>query len=165
MPLGRYWRSRRLVFSLVPRCQGLPGSQNLECARQLLAVASPPDDVLAQPTDVRPPCPHCGGPMIVIETFHHWRQLRAPPDHIVSTELLRHDPPWPDRSQPRCCCASSVDDARLDNGDQRACRQSASYLSHANGRMTTKYPLLRATNAHIAKRPVCSKTGQKPLSP
>ena len=28
VPLGKYWRSRPLVFSLVPRCQGLCGSQN-----------------------------------------------------------------------------------------------------------------------------------------
>jgi hypothetical protein len=28
MPWGRYWRSRRLVFWLVPRCHGLCGSQN-----------------------------------------------------------------------------------------------------------------------------------------
>src|SRR5207244_4027244 len=27
VPLGKYWRSRPLVFSLVPRCQGLCGSQ------------------------------------------------------------------------------------------------------------------------------------------
>ena len=27
VPLGKYWRSRPLVFSLVPRCQGLWGSQ------------------------------------------------------------------------------------------------------------------------------------------
>ncbi len=27
VPLGKYWRSRPLVFSFVPRCQGLCGSQ------------------------------------------------------------------------------------------------------------------------------------------
>ena len=27
VPFGKYWRRRRLVFSLVPRCQGLWGSQ------------------------------------------------------------------------------------------------------------------------------------------
>src|SRR4030095_2587559 len=27
VPLGRYWRSRPLVFSFDPRCQGLCGSQ------------------------------------------------------------------------------------------------------------------------------------------
>ena len=28
VPLGKYWRSSPLVFSLVPRCQGDFGSQN-----------------------------------------------------------------------------------------------------------------------------------------
>ena len=27
VPFGKYWRSRPLVFSLVPRCHGLCGSQ------------------------------------------------------------------------------------------------------------------------------------------
>ncbi|MNY04347.1 hypothetical protein D3C86_1370200 [compost metagenome] len=27
VPLGRYWRIRPLMFSLLPRCQGLCGSQ------------------------------------------------------------------------------------------------------------------------------------------
>jgi hypothetical protein len=27
LPFGKYWRSRPLVFSLLPRCQGLCGSQ------------------------------------------------------------------------------------------------------------------------------------------
>jgi putative transposase len=26
-PLGKYWRSKPLVFSLLPRCHGLRGSQ------------------------------------------------------------------------------------------------------------------------------------------
>ncbi|BCG96872.1 hypothetical protein MesoLj131a_57360 [Mesorhizobium sp. 131-2-1] len=29
--------------------------------------------------DFRPPCPCCGGPMIVIEVFEHCRQSRGPP--------------------------------------------------------------------------------------
>ena len=31
-------------------------------------------------TDFRPPCPCCGGRMIVIESFERWRQPRGPPD-------------------------------------------------------------------------------------
>ena len=27
LPFGKYWRSSPLVFSLLPRCQGLWGSQ------------------------------------------------------------------------------------------------------------------------------------------
>jgi hypothetical protein len=30
VPLGKYWRSSPLVFSLVPRCQGLCGSQQVD---------------------------------------------------------------------------------------------------------------------------------------
>jgi Putative transposase/Transposase zinc-binding domain len=48
--------------------------------RELLAVAPPPDDDMPQePLDARPPCPCCGGHMIIIETFERWRQPRAPP--------------------------------------------------------------------------------------
>jgi hypothetical protein len=53
---------------------------NLARARELLAVAPPPnDDVLEEPIDARPPCPCCGGHMIIIETFGRWHQPRAPP--------------------------------------------------------------------------------------
>jgi Putative transposase/Transposase zinc-binding domain len=52
----------------------------LALARELLAVAPPagadPDD---EPVDVRPPCPCCGGFMIVIEAFERWQQPRPPP--------------------------------------------------------------------------------------
>ena len=54
---------------------------NLARARALLEVAAPPDEaVLGEPIDLRPPCPCCGGHMIIIETFDRWRQPRAPPD-------------------------------------------------------------------------------------
>ena len=49
-------------------------------ARKLLAVAPPPDDnEQAEQPDYHPPCPHCGGSMVVIETFARWQQPRAPP--------------------------------------------------------------------------------------
>ena len=32
VPLGKYWRSRPLVFSFVPRCHGLRGSQKKTCS-------------------------------------------------------------------------------------------------------------------------------------
>jgi hypothetical protein len=49
-------------------------------ARKLLAVApSPQDDTPDDPPDTRPPCPCCGGHMIVIEAFARWQQPRAPP--------------------------------------------------------------------------------------
>ena len=38
-----------------------------------------------EPLDWRPPCPCCGGRMIIIETFERWRQPRAPPAHPAPT--------------------------------------------------------------------------------
>jgi hypothetical protein len=54
---------------------------SLARARELLAVAPPHDDVdlTEQPFDARPPCPCCGGRMIIIETFARCAQPRAPP--------------------------------------------------------------------------------------
>jgi hypothetical protein len=53
---------------------------SIALARQLLDVAPPPDDTEAvEPVDARPPCPCCGGLMIIIEAFERWQQLRAPP--------------------------------------------------------------------------------------
>lgn len=50
-------------------------------ARELLNVAAPSDDDTSdEPDDFRPPCPCCGGRMIVIEVFERWRQPRGPPD-------------------------------------------------------------------------------------
>jgi Putative transposase/Transposase zinc-binding domain len=61
---------------------------NLARARKLLAVSPPPndDDVPDQPSDVRQPCPCCGGQMIVVEIFARWSQPRAPPRTPYSAE-------------------------------------------------------------------------------
>ncbi len=49
-------------------------------ARALLEVAPPPEaDPQEETTDVLPPCPCCGGHMVIIETFARWQQPRAPP--------------------------------------------------------------------------------------
>ena len=65
---------------------GATRKAHLERARELLG--APPSPVDATPTvepdDTRPPCPCCGGRMLVIETFERWRQPRAPP-HGTST--------------------------------------------------------------------------------
>jgi hypothetical protein len=58
---------------------------HLEHARQLLGVAPPPDDAPDEPSDIPPPCPCCGGHMVVIETFERWRQPRAPPHTTPAT--------------------------------------------------------------------------------
>jgi Putative transposase/Transposase zinc-binding domain len=62
---------------------------NIALARQLLDVAPPPDDADAiEPVDVRPPCPCCGGHMVVIEAFERWQQPRAPPASTAPTREL-----------------------------------------------------------------------------
>jgi hypothetical protein len=59
---------------------GATRKAHLDHIRQLLGVA-PPDaaDAQTEPADVRPPCPSCGGHMVVIETFERQHQPRAPP--------------------------------------------------------------------------------------
>jgi hypothetical protein len=59
-------------------------TENLAQARQLLAVEAPQDktDPAAdadEPPRLSLPCPHCGGPMIIIETFEPGHPPRAPP--------------------------------------------------------------------------------------
>lgn len=82
---------RRFLLHVLPRGfhrirhYGLLASSSrktsLALARQLLAAAPPAtNDPSAEPDDFRPPCPCCGGRMIVIETFDRWRQPRGPPD-------------------------------------------------------------------------------------
>jgi hypothetical protein len=81
---------RRFLAHVLPRGfhrirhYGLLAGSNrktsIALARQLLDVAPPPDDAeLAEPVDHRPPCPCCGGHMVVIEAFERWQQPRAPP--------------------------------------------------------------------------------------
>jgi hypothetical protein len=53
---------------------------NLERARQMLAVAPPSaDDTPVEPPAARPPCSCCGGRMVVIEILQRRYQPRAPP--------------------------------------------------------------------------------------
>jgi hypothetical protein len=89
---------RRFLLHVLPRGfhrirhYGLLASSarkaSLARARELLAVSPPPDDdnVLDQPSNVRPPCPCCGGQMIVVEIFARWSQPRAPPRAPYSAE-------------------------------------------------------------------------------
>jgi hypothetical protein len=81
---------RRFLLHVLPRgfhrirhyglLAGSARKNSLAQARELLAIAPSPDaDPADQPVDVRPPCPRCGGHMIVVEAFERWRQPRAPP--------------------------------------------------------------------------------------
>ncbi|OBX17711.1 transposase [Erythrobacter sp. QSSC1-22B] len=61
---------------------------HLERARRLLNVAPlVEDDPPADPPDARPPCPCCGGRMIIIETFERRYQPRAPPPSVLSSGI------------------------------------------------------------------------------
>ncbi|CAN5473068.1 hypothetical protein BH10PSE14_BH10PSE14_27640 [soil metagenome] len=90
MTLGADEFIRRFLLHALPRGfhrirhYGLPAGAtrkaHLERARQLLAVAPPAaDDTPVEPSDARPPCPCCGGHMIIIEIFERRYQPRAPP--------------------------------------------------------------------------------------
>lgn len=80
---------RRFLLHVLPRgfhrirhyglLAGSARMDNLVQARRLLeapVVEQPESDL---PDDARPPCPYCGGRMIVIESFARWCQPRAPP--------------------------------------------------------------------------------------
>jgi hypothetical protein len=59
---------------------------SLALARALLAAAPLPDDTVAgEPVDPRPPCPCCGGRVVIIEAFARWGQPRAPPRQQATT--------------------------------------------------------------------------------
>ncbi len=101
MTLGADEFIRRFLLHVLPRgfhrirhyglLAGSARKASLTRVRELLAVTPPPDDDLPQePLDARPPCPCCGGHMIIIETFERWRQPRAPPHCTPPTG--RHSP-------------------------------------------------------------------------
>jgi hypothetical protein len=91
MTLGPDEFIRRFLIHVLPRgfhrirhyglLAGSARKASLALARELLDVATPPDDdTLDDLENFRPPCPCCGGRMIVIEVFERWKQPRAPPD-------------------------------------------------------------------------------------
>ena len=63
-------------------------------ARAMLGVAPAPDEPPAaeKTSDQRPPCPCCGGTMVIIETFAAWCQPRAPPTARPPTRETIQDP-------------------------------------------------------------------------
>ncbi len=96
MTLGTNEFIRRFLLHVLPRGfhrirhYGLLAASarkaSLSHARELLAVAAPPDDDVPEaPLDTHLPCPCCGGPMIIIETFARWSQPRAPPQDTTPT--------------------------------------------------------------------------------
>jgi hypothetical protein len=90
---------RRFLLHILPRgfhrirhyglLAGSTRKAHLDRARQLLAVAPPaPDETPVEPSDARPPCPCCGGHMIIIETFERRYQPRAPPSSVSASGSL-----------------------------------------------------------------------------
>jgi putative transposase/transposase-like zinc-binding protein len=91
MTLGADEFIRRFLLHVLPRGfhrirhYGLLASggrrNNLARARELLAAPpQPPEpDVAPEPSDHRPPCPCCGGRMLILEIFERRAQPRAPP--------------------------------------------------------------------------------------
>jgi hypothetical protein len=89
---------RRFLLHVLPRgfhrirhyglLAGASRKDNLAQARRLLAVPPPAVDAPEETGDVRPPCPCCGGRMVVIEVFARWRQPRAPPVYAAPVRML-----------------------------------------------------------------------------
>ena len=90
MTLGTDEFIRRFLIHVLPRgfhrirhyglLAGSTRKSSLARARELLQVApEPANDNIDEPVDHRPPCPCCGGHMVIIETCERWRQPRAPP--------------------------------------------------------------------------------------
>ena len=87
---------RRFLLHILPkgfhriRHYGLLASaarkHHLDRARQLLGVTpAPDDDVPVDLPDPRPPCPCCGGHMVIVEMLERRYQPRAPPFENAST--------------------------------------------------------------------------------
>jgi len=86
---------RRFLLHVLPRgfhrirhyglLAGSARKASIALARELLKVVMPPNPGNPEERDdYRPPCPCCGGRMIIIETFERWRQPRGPP-HATAT--------------------------------------------------------------------------------
>lgn len=89
---------RRFLLHVLPRgfhrirhyglLAGSSRKDNLAQARRLLSAPDPDAAVPDEVSEVRPPCPCCGGRMIVIEVFARWCQPRAPPATITPAREL-----------------------------------------------------------------------------
>jgi hypothetical protein len=103
MTLAAHEFIRRFLLHVLPRGFHrirhyglLASSARKDClvqARDMLGVAPATDEPpTAETSDQRPPCPCCGGTMVIIETFAAWCQPRAPPTARPSTRETVHDP-------------------------------------------------------------------------
>jgi hypothetical protein len=88
---------RRFLLHVLPRgfhrirhyglLAGASRKDNLAQARRLLDAPPPADDAPEEAVDIHPPCPCCGGRMVVIEAFARWCQPRAPPVHAAPDRI------------------------------------------------------------------------------
>lgn len=94
---------RRFLLHVLPRgfhrirhyglLAGSSRKDSLAQARELLGVAPAPEEPpVAETPDQRPPCPCCGGTMVIIESFAAWCQPRAPPTARAPNREHAHDP-------------------------------------------------------------------------
>lgn len=94
---------RRFLLHVLPRgfhrirhyglLAGSARKASLALARELLNVAPPPeDDTPEEPTDARPPCPCCGGRMVVIERLDGGASLAHRLPQERRTGRTPHDP-------------------------------------------------------------------------
>jgi hypothetical protein len=66
---------------------------NVARARELLDAPAPTEvEDTASPPDLRPPCPCCGGRMVIIEIFQRAARARAPPSSHPTPGPRCHDP-------------------------------------------------------------------------
>jgi hypothetical protein len=94
---------RRFLIHVLPRgfhrirhyglLAGSARKDSLAHARDMLGVAPASAEAAAETTsDPHPPCPCCGGTMVITETFAPWCQPRAPPTARPPTRETVHDP-------------------------------------------------------------------------
>ena len=162
---------RRFLLHVLPRgfhrirhyglLAGSARKASLALARELLDVAAPPDDDAPdEPADFRPPCPCCGGRMIIIETFERWRQPRGPPTHAHQPgdpRMTRHGPA-PNRAAAHpapadgnaCAVRSAPRSSKLCSGTVRLRRQ------RRTRRGTAGTPLVTARAAGARRPPATS---------
>ena len=174
MTLGADEFIRRFLLHVLPhgfhriRHYGLLASSarkaSLALARKLLAVAPPPeDDAPDEPLDVRPPCPCCGGRMIIIETFERWRQPRAPPPARAPSGRRRHDPAWPAHVPGRSTLVAANDRIRAIPRQRRLKAPSCQRLPRHRhqiqrhldrSRHVPRFPLSVVTSSRSAKNKI-----------